>query len=221
MRPGFCFFSVLVAAAGGCSIVPPATGAAEQATVATDSADRVFTWSGPGNVFPATLGETPSHDHDANFCELFVNGFGQGNFSVDGATVNWLEAYLSVAPQQGDLLAVAMYTRAQDADGEHDYITLGTLLAPNYWETGFTMYRSGLGQPNGPEIHTVLDFAFFIDVKRPNGEIVRLWQSNHGTNYTVSQVFTLPPSNVLNQGAGTITYASNDAYLFNQKRACQ
>lgn len=204
----------LVAALAGCGAAAP-PGAAETAAAEQGDAVAVFTWNDALDVFPATLGYTPGHDYDADYCELFVNGFGAGNFANGGATVDWLEAYLSVPAQQGKLLNVAMYTRA--AHGET--ITLAVPIAPNYWRTGFTTHRNAPG--GGTSDDPVVDFAFFVDVERPSGEVVRLWQSDHGANYTPAQVFALPPSGVVDLGGGSVTYASNQASLFDQKRACQ
>jgi hypothetical protein len=211
-----CVGWICVGALAGCgavgSPVSPFAGEVEQA----DSAPNVFTWNDPLNVFPATLGYTPTHDYDANHCELFVNGFGQGNSSVDGATTDWLEAYLSVPAQQGKLINAAMYTRAAQHGSVTATITLAVPIAPDYWKTGFTTYQNFAGVDA-----SVSDFAFFVDVQRPSGEVDRLWQSNHGTNYAPTQVFALPPSGVAELPTGSISYASNASYLFYQRDACQ
>jgi hypothetical protein len=210
LRPGLgC---ILVAAIAGCSAPEPSSSAeaAEQGTA-------VFTWNDALNVFPASLSDEPAQNWDANFCELYVNGFGEGNSSNDGATVRWLEAYLSVPAQQGQLLDVAMYTRA----AQGDVITLAVPIAPNYWRTGFTSYRSAPGMGGGPNDDPVTEFAFFVDVRRENGEVVRLWQSDHGKNYTMGEVFASPPSGVVGLGNGSVTYASNDSPLFHQRQACR
>ncbi|MGZ4273210.1 MAG: hypothetical protein ACXVRP_05540 [Solirubrobacteraceae bacterium] len=166
---------LLVGALAGCSVAPRssaaqsvAESAAGERARATEAGAAVFTWNDALNVFPASLSYTPGHEYDANFCELFVNGFGQGNSSNDGATVNWLEAYLSVPAQQGKLLNVAMYTRAAHGD----VVTLAVPLAPDYWRTGFTTYRNAPGMSGGPDDDPVVDFAFFVDVQRPNGDVV-------------------------------------------------
>ena len=203
---------VLAGCGAAASPVSPPAGEIEQA----ESAPSVFTWNDPLNVFPATLGYTPSHDYDANYCELFVNGFGQGSSSVDGATTDWLEAYLSVPAQEGRLLNAAMYTRAEQHGSVTATITLAVPIAPNYWKTGFTTYQNYAGVDA-----SVIDFAFFVDVQRPTGDVVRLWQSNHGTDYAPQQVFAQPPSGVVELPTGSISYASNASYLFYQKDACQ
>ena len=40
--------------------------------------------------------------------------------------------------------------------------------------------------------YTVDDYAFFADVRRPNGDVVRLWQSAGGANYRWDDAFSLP-----------------------------
>jgi len=126
-----------------------------------------------------------------------------------------LEAYLHVGAQDGELLNVGMLTHYDD--GER--ISLGKAVADGVWETGFTYKSTGI-QSLPSYFHSVQSVAFFVDVRRPSGKVVRLWQSRGGQNYSWDDAF----------GAGTTTksipygnvkYAVDAATVFDQKRECQ
>jgi hypothetical protein len=111
-----------------------------------------------------------------------------------------------------------MFTRYLDnVNVETTAWSLGSETSPGVWRTGFTWERTGLGPGNFS--YTVLDFAFFIDVQKMNGDMVRLWISNAGANYTVAQTYAVPGT-VESMGATTIEYAADQAALFDQKHAC-
>jgi hypothetical protein len=173
----------------------------------------VRSWDGPTNVFPAELASVDAN-YDASHCELFVNGFGRGSFSNGGASATWLEAWISVPPQDGEILDVGMFVSTSGA-GDSNWVMLGELVEPDYWRTGFTIER------NFPaESHVVDDVAFFVD-REVDGEVVRLWQSARGVNFDVEQTFLLPPSDTVGIGGGAVVYANEGAPVFDQKHACR
>lgn len=173
----------------------------------------VRSWDGPTNVFAAEL-PAVSANFDANFCELFVNGLGRGSFSNGGASASWLEAWVSVPPQEGEILEVGMFVRT--AAGDADYVMLGSMVEPDYWLTGFTTSRNF-----PPESHVADDVAFFVDRGDERGNVVRLWQSNRGANFDVADAFAGRPSGTVGIGGGSIVYANEGARVFDQKHACR
>jgi hypothetical protein len=175
----------------------------------------VYSWQGPTNVFPASLAAQPSENYDANNCELYVSDIGSGNVSVDGSTTDWVEVYIHTGAQSGQLLEVGMYTETTDGA---QAITLAESQGAGSWETGYTYARSGPGTASVAQ--TVSDFAFFIDVQRDDGSVVRLWQSDQGHNYDFDAVFSGPPGHVDSGGDSTVSYANPDSYVFWQKDAC-
>jgi hypothetical protein len=176
-------------------------------------AAAAFRWEGPTNVFPAELGSVDAN-YNANHCELWLNGLGSGTFSNGGHTTSWLEAYISVPPQAGDeVLAVGMFARTAE-DEEFHLAMLGQEIEPDYWRTGVTLSRT-----TPAETHDVIDAAFFVDVER-DGEVLRFWQSRRGENFSISETFALPPSDVVSNGGGAVRYANSGAGVFDQKRAC-
>jgi hypothetical protein len=217
------FFVVLAALAAGCadpdgpepSDAPlgRADGGGGGGGKADGGGLLVRSWDGPTNVFPAELPEV-SANFDANHCELFVNGLGRGNFSNGGASASWIEAWVSVPPQEGEILEVGMFVRT--AAGDANYVMLGDLVEPDYWLTGFTTER------NFPaESHVAEEVAFFVDREDARGNVVRLWQSASGEDFDVSDTFAGSPSGVVSIGGGSITYANESARVFDQKHACQ
>lgn len=173
----------------------------------------VRSWEGATNVFPAELPAVDAN-FDADFCELFVNGFGRGNFSNGGASASWLEAWVSVPPQDGEILGVGMFVRT--APGDANYVMLGREVESDYWLTGFTTAR------NFPaESHVADEVAFFVDREDDDGDVVRLWQSARGANFDVEAAFAGPPSGVVSIGGGSIAYADEGARIFDQKHACR
>jgi cysteine-rich repeat protein len=182
------------------------------------SCDGVQSWSGPTMSFPACFAYVIDQNHDANNCEFFVDVFGRGSFSVNGASGKWLEADLRMGAPEGDLQAVGMLTSYLDeSNTQQTAWSLGAETGPGVWHTGFTWERTGLG-PNNFSF-TVVDFAFFIDVKNMAGDTVRLWISNNGANYTVAQTYAVP-GQIESMGATTVEYAAVQASLFDQKHAC-
>lgn len=170
------------------------------------------------NAFPLSLGYTVSESHDADHAEMFVNAFGRGSFSRHGASACWLEAYLRVAPQQGELLGAGMWTRYVDESRvTHERFSLGTEIEPGYFKTGFTYVRNA---PDGISYTwRVAAVAFFVDVQREGGQVVRLWVSGHGANFTLEAIFA-KPGYLLATGLASIEYADESVGLFDQKRAC-
>ncbi len=206
----------------------PGGGAPRTLAIRNDSSDvdpvqycdDIELWEGASAHHGYCLDYVPQAQYDANFCEFYVNALGRGQWSHSGVTLAWLEAYVRVAPQQGDVENVGMWVRyhdlATDAAGER--FSLGRQIEPNYWLTGFTSEHTGL---SGGSFRLAVDaFAFFLDVRRPTGEVVRLWQSNGGANYTVAGAFAVP-GYVKGIGAGSIEYADESVDLFDQKHACQ
>jgi hypothetical protein len=176
----------------------------------------IYRWDN-GQQTPTTLPYSPAADFDANHCELWVNGFGNGNFANGGFTENWLEGYVSAPRPGGKLLNAGLLvrTRAKDGTSSSD-IVLGNRIAADYYQTGFYY----LFTSRNVDV-TVRDFAFFVDVERADGQVVRLWQSANGHNYRTVETFALPPSGVKDLGGGRVVYANGAARVFDQKHACQ
>jgi hypothetical protein len=174
----------------------------------------------PYRTDPTCLGYTVDANVDASYCELYLNGIGDGYMGHYGIPNHWVEAYVTVGPQQGQLLNVGMHTRYVDvatkAKGER--VTIGQKVASDVWQTGFKYDHPGM-MGSGAYHYTVEQMAFFIDVRRPTGKVVRLWQSRHGVNYSWSDAFSLPTTAKW-IAYGNIQYASDASQIFDAKHAC-
>lgn len=185
---------------------------------AQQTCENLESWQGPSTYYATCVDYEVAADYDASSCEFYVNAFGRGSFSHNGASAAWIEAYLRVGPQQGELLNAGMLTRYDDAGTQRMRYSMGVEIEPGYYETGFTYQQNQMG--SGVFEASVQDVAFFVDVRRPDSNVVRLWWSNQGANFTLSDVFAVPGT-VQGGGSTSIEYASDSAALFAQKHACQ
>ena len=186
--------------------IPDPVGATSASKADGDTVD-LLQWEGSAtNIFPATLGYTISANYAAHNCELWVTGFGKGNYSVDGPTVDWIEAYVTAPPQDGTILHTAMFVLTGGTS--NNAVVLAQPTQADQSETGFRIDSS-----------TAQNVAFFVDVKRPTGEVVRLWQSNDGQNYSVDSIM-LNATDSVPLGGGSVLYANSQVSLFDQMRAC-
>lgn len=174
---------------------------------------ETLSWSSATNVFPAEIAYDVDTNFDANHCELFVDTFGRGEFTNGGISTRWLQTEIAVPEQEGEILNVGMFVTTVD-DG--DFVMLGQETNDEVWTTGFT-FSSNAG--SGVD-HDVRAFAFFVDVERTDGRVVRLWQSAGGADFDVEDTFARP-GEVEGIGGGTITFAGDDAEIFAQKHACR
>ena len=182
--------------------------------------DDLELWEGPSAHFPTCVDYQPTADYDANFCELWVNALGKGQWSHNGASMEWLEAYVNVGSLEGQVVGVGMWTRFVDASGtERERWSLGEEIEPGYYRTGFTFAQTVPGAPSTDLPYEVGEFSFFVDVLRPTGGVERLWQSASGANYTVADAFAIA-GYVKGIGSGSVEYADDSVSLFDQKHSC-
>jgi len=174
----------------------------------------------PYAAVPHCLAYTVDKNVNADSCELYLSGFGEGYVGHYGIPNHWLEAYLTVGPQQGQLLGAGMYTRyydpAKNETGER--FGIARQIDAATWQAGFFHQKTGY-MGSGSFSYTVKAMAFFIDVRRPSGEVVRLWQSRHGANYDWNDAFGQPTSTTYIP-YGNIQYAGSQAGILDVKRAC-
>ncbi len=158
---------------------------------------------------------------DASYCEFYLDGFGNGHMGHYGMPIDWLVAYLRTGANDGEVLNAGMYTLYHDdGTGESgERFSLGMQVSPGVWKTGFAYFVTGF-QSVAPVDVTVDAFAFFIDVKRPSGKVVRLWQSSGGTNYTWNDAFSMPTTKEYIP-YGNIQWANETAPVFEPRMACK
>jgi hypothetical protein len=167
----------------------------------------------------ACLAYDVAAEYDAEFCEFHVEGLGNGYVGHYGIPFRWLLGYLRVGPQEGEVLNAGLFTTFHDdATGRPGRrFSVGWREAEGLWRVGIA-YEVGMG-PFGCD-RTIDEFAFFLDVRRPSGEVVRLWQSRHGANYRWADAFTLPTSRE-SIPYGNIQWADAASGVFESRQACR
>ena len=158
--------------------------------------------------------------HDAGHCELHVEGFGAGYLGHYGIPHQWLVGFVRLGQPEGEVLNVGLFTRSRDdASGEPvERFSLGVPEAEGVWKVGFTHLRTSF-YDEGFDV-TVEELAFFVDVRRPSGEVVRLWESRGGANYTWGDAFGMPTTKQY-IAYGNVEWANQDAAIYDSRRACR
>ncbi len=157
---------------------------------------------------------------DAAPCELVVEGFGDGYMGHYGIPFHWLVSYLRVGAVDGEVLNAGQYSRTVDnktgVTAEH--FSLGLPLGDGLYRAGKPYYVTGMQMMGAVDVRVEV-VAFFVDVRRPSGDVVRLWVSHGGANYTLADAFALPTTRVYIP-YGNLSWANADAPIFESRKAC-
>jgi len=167
---------------------------------------------------PACLGYDVAAQYDADHCEMYLDGIGHAYEAHYGIPREWLEVYLHEGTNDGAVENLGMWLRYRDQDGAaHEQIALGSTTSPGVARTGFDLLLTGYMSDG--EQNTVEEMAFFVDVRRSSGEVVRLWQSRHDANYSWDDAFGLPTtSSPISYGHAE--WANQDAPIYDSRDAC-
>lgn len=171
-----------------------------------------YTWNDENNVFPLNLSYPIAHEYAADHCEFYVDGFGAADFSSDGYTVQWLDAYVRVdASQPGQIVGVGMAT------GSDQYF--GTLQSGVY-HVGLTYSHTGPGISSG--IPGATDgFSFFVDVRRSPTDVDRLWlRAAGGAEFTLAGVEQGASIDYETVGETGTAWVHAPSTIYDQKTAC-
>ncbi len=171
---------------------------------------------------PYCLGYDLAAEYDANHCEFHVDALGLAYEGHYGIPLRWMFAFVNVNGVDGTVENVGLLTRFYDevagADGVR--FSLGRELEPGRWRVGFTYEKVVYQGSMTPAIRAQLrDFAFFLDVRRADGTVVRLWQSRNGQNFPFDDVLShLAPSESIPYG--NVRMATADALVYGARAAC-
>lgn len=161
-----------------------------------------------------TISYSVDSNVDANNCEFFIEGFAEGSWTHSGSSSRWVEAKLRVDKkslenhQDGEVLAAGIYSAGTFFTGT---------AQGNLYTVGITFEQS----PRANEARPVKDFAFFVDVKRSNGNVDRLWVKNGNRDFTMNSVFGNFPVYEQSLGSGTMFWVQGASPIFNQAKACR
>ncbi|MBN2495768.1 MAG: hypothetical protein JXR96_14340 [Deltaproteobacteria bacterium] len=189
--------------------------------VGSDPCAKMRMWEDKYHASAYCPERTPDIQADASFCEFVLDGLGDGYEGHYGIPFRWLDAYLSVGPQDGSVRDAGIYVSFFDHSiGEPDWrMAFGREIEPGMWHAGFTYLFTGY-MGDSSYRYTIDAYAFFLDVQRPSGELVRLWQSRGGANYAWEDAFCLPTSTEYIP-YGREEWASQDSAVFDHQRACR
>jgi len=170
---------------------------------------------------PYCLAYDIAGQYDANFCEFWPEDAGLGYIGHYGIPYRWLLSDLRTGSNDGQVMAVGLFVRYHNnKDGQEDSAyALGNEVAPGLWRTGFIYQSWSPNDPNNTRDYAIDEFAFFADVKRPSGEVVRLWQSRGGQNFRPQDMVSCP-SCTEPIPYGNIQWADQSSVIFDSKRAC-
>lgn len=169
---------------------------------------------------PACLNYDVAENFDASNCEFYLEGLGLGYVAHYHIPFRWLLAYLKVGQQEGEVLNVGLFTRYHDnVTGQPGFrYSLGVQEAAGLWRAGFAYLITGTQGLEDRDV-TIDAYAFFIDVRRSSGEVVRLWQSHAGRNYRLDDAFSLATYTEYIP-YGNIQWADQAAEVFDSQRSC-
>ena len=167
---------------------------------------------------PYCLNYWVSENHHANFCEFWPQDLGLGYIGHYGFPFHWLFVNLTVGPNDGQVLAAGLFVRYHDNKTAKDGVrfALGNEVSPGLWRAGFVYY---VDHPYLQVDLSIIDFAFFIDVRRASGHVVRLWQSRSGQNFSLQHIYSHPTYSE-SIPYGNIQWADQASAIFDSKRSC-
>jgi hypothetical protein len=178
--------------------------------------------------------ELPSFD--ATHCELYVNSFAVAELRYQGVQEKALDVDLMIDDGQltqepyasvvraGAGLNLRVFTAEVGQDGRpflrvEDRLRVATAIhgfGPNH-RVYFPFERR---LPVSDTFEEIVDFAFFVDVLRTDGETVRIWQKHDGFLYTMQDVFGDGPASSRSLGIGVLKSPEPSSVIFDFKRRC-
>ncbi len=161
---------------------------------------------------------TIDREADAGNCELFINSLGRQNrhYGGGGYDERLFVAYVSVDAQKlvteqgGEILAVGMRMNGTD-----------DLIERNELEPAYYMLRKSLwlrGYNNADyDLHR---FAVFVDVRRADRSVDRLWLKDGWHDFNWPSVFADYPKHVKSMGPNYDEYVLDPSPVYGAKARC-
>lgn len=169
----------------------------------------------------------PGREYASNYCEFAVKQFGVASAHNMSFSTQWLDVRLVVDrnsledEQSGRVLNVGAYVEFEQRETrEGPDFPRAFFLASAEQERGrnFTLLVPPLEREGSRR--AIRNFALFLDVKRANRTIERLWLADGSRNFTLREVFRNAPSITKSIGRGTIRYVGKPSVIYNQLMHC-
>jgi hypothetical protein len=160
----------------------------------------------------------PNREFDAKNCELYVNTLAKEHRHYGGGGYDelFVAAYISVDElnlvhrQGGEILKVGIRMNGKD-----DVVTRKP-LEPAYYYLHQSLWLRGYNNAD----YDLRFFAFFVDVKRRDGTIDRIWLKDDWQDFQWPSVFDGYPSVRKTWGPNYDDYVQAPSPIYNQKAAC-
>ncbi len=151
-------------------------------------ADR-WQWRGEGRMEPTCPDHRLAGNYDATHCEFRLERFSNVETGHYGIPQHWIEAEIATSPSAGNVETVGIYVEYLDrTDGASRRAwVFGRPEGGGRWETGFPYLATEY--PDSGHLYEVTAFAFFLDQRREDGSVVRLWVSRSGRNFSWEDAF--------------------------------
>jgi len=188
----------------------------------TDPCENVLLWKGREHeAQPFCPAYQVNENQDAADCALYLDAIQDVQTGHYGIPESWLEATLVARSDQGQVLGAGMYVEALDRSDATQKSTwsFGYADPSGTWHTGFQYVETGY-PITGSEERRVTAFAFFADVRRANGTVVRVWQSRGGANYHWDDAFGLPTTRQY-IAYGHVEQANQSSQVFENTWSCR
>jgi hypothetical protein len=151
-------------------------------------------------LLPQKNNNSPMFNYDDENCEFYVDNYHHGQNNELYGIKNWYDFIIHVLTKDGEILNAGMWV-SYDGEGlgqvsgrekcRYEHFLSGTKKQDDYWSIRY-VYHSHFRRYSASGgfgfINEIKEFAFFVDIKRTNGDIVRLWQSRRGKNYTLDNI---------------------------------
>jgi hypothetical protein len=168
----------------------------------------------PWNAAHDSLGYVPASNCDANHCEMWVSAITGETFAHSGAYNDTLRFSFGVdreslvERQGGQVLTLGAYVHEPAGDSLVKAVGDELLLCV------------AVAVPFQVPFSEIGEFAFFLDIKRADTRIDRVWLNHGPCNFMLADLRN-HTVNDESHGASSLYHVAEASPLFNQKRACR
>ena len=175
-----------------------------------EAASLVISWNAAHDI----LGYDPASNCDANHCEMWVSAITGETFAHSGAYNDTLRFSFAVdreslvEQQGGQVLTLGAYVHEPEGDSLVKAVGGDLLLCV------------AVAVPFQVPFSEISEFAFFLDIKRADEQIDRVWLNNGPCNFALADL----RDHVVHdesRGSSSLYHVAEASPLFNQTRACR
>jgi hypothetical protein len=185
---------------------------------------------------PVILQYVPQENIDADNCQMWVNGFGDGTEHVYTAVggqlyETWIQVNGPLLQSRGmRILNTGVFLRYTEQTTQNPEPTLKETFViasqhasdATYFRTDFRYRWHNFEKETSRVVHNI---AIFLDVEWEGSKVTRFWMSNNGKNYTLAEILNgYPLTSLITVGPGlrTMRYLENwsDSPILSNRKKC-